>query len=215
MSYLEGRGSTDNTRLVGIHPISLQQNSSFEKDSLCCLGHRVFLPLVPTQVTLHRTMSERGSPGFWSLTLQLPITHRLKAPWCSGLSCSHLVPSMKLYSRLTMNSFSTALHMCLHCMSPGGGRQEEQGVTLSEKHTTGQQTMGRSQKNLIETALRFHLETKTINEMAFRYGSRVKPIRIPLDKEPMVSQPLLTFGKANSRSPSIKGWRFFAEIQRL
>lgn len=68
-----------------------------------------------------------------SLTLQLPITHRLKAPWCSESFCSHLVPSMKLSSRLTMNSLSTALHMCLHSRSPGGGRQEEDTWLTTKK----------------------------------------------------------------------------------
>lgn len=61
-----------------------------------------------------------------ALTLQLPITHRLKAQWSLESFCSHLVPSMKLSPRLTMNSFSTALHMCLHNMSPGGGRQKKE-----------------------------------------------------------------------------------------
>lgn len=149
-----------------------------------------------------------------SLTLQLPITHKLKAPWRSESSCSHLVPSTKLSSRLTMNSFPTALHMCLHSMSPGGGRQKKKGVTLSERHVADHQAM-RSQKDLTERVSRFHMKTKTITETAFWLQSTDRSMSTPLHKETTVSQSLLTFGKANSRSPGIKGWHFYSEIQWL
>lgn len=204
-----------NSRFAGLHPISQEQNSLLFRRARSLVWDPVFPPAL-SKVTPLGQITHRGftqTPQL--LTLQLPITHRLKAPWCSESSCSHLVPSMKLSSRLTMNSFSTALHMCLHSMSPGGGRQEEKGVTLSERHVADHQETGRSQKDLTERISKFHLKTKIIGETAFWLQSPDRSASAPLHKETTVSQPFLTFGKANSRSPGIKGWRFYSEIQWL